>query len=83
MGPSKSCWNGKTSALLSEEITLKGTSFMCILSIKVPLQKSLETYLMILVPSLKLESNYVSCMHHISTMETDSSQRAFILTFNP
>ena len=27
----------------------KGTSFMCVISIKVPIQKSLETYLMILV----------------------------------
>ena len=25
MGPSRSCWNGTTSALLPEEITLKGT----------------------------------------------------------
>ena len=27
----------------------KGTSFMCVLSIKVPIQKGLETYLMILI----------------------------------
>ena len=39
MGPSRSCWNGTTSALQPEEITLKGTSFMCILSIKVPIRK--------------------------------------------
>ena len=38
MGPSKSCWNG-TSALQPEEITSKGTSFMCGLSIKVPIRK--------------------------------------------
>ena len=38
MGPSKSCWNG-TSALQLEEITSKGTSFMCVLLIKVPIQK--------------------------------------------
>ena len=50
MGPSRSCWNGTTSALQPEEITSKGTSFMCVLSIKVPIgKKSLETYLMILV----------------------------------
>ena len=34
MGPSRSCWNGTTSALQLEEITSKGTSFMCVLSIK-------------------------------------------------
>ena len=45
MGRSRSCWNGTTSALQPEEITLKGTR----VSIKVPIQKSLETYLMILV----------------------------------
>ena len=39
MGPSRSCWNGKTSALQSEEITSKRTSFMCVLSIKVPIWK--------------------------------------------
>ena len=27
MGPSRSCWNGETSALQSEEITSKGTRF--------------------------------------------------------
>ena len=49
MGPSRSCWNSTTNALQLEEITSKGTSFMCVLSIKVPIQKSLETYLMILI----------------------------------
>ena len=39
MGLSKSCWNGKTRALQPEEITSKGTSFMCVLSIKVPIRK--------------------------------------------
>ena len=39
MGPSRGCWNGTTSALQPEEITLKGTSFMCVLSIKVPIRK--------------------------------------------
>ena len=29
-GPSRSCWNSKTSALQSEEITLKGTRFSCV-----------------------------------------------------
>ena len=37
MGPSRSCWNGTTSALQLAEITLKGTCFMRILSIKVPI----------------------------------------------
>ena len=39
MGPSRSCWNAKTSALELEEITSKETSFMCELSIKVPIRK--------------------------------------------
>ena len=39
MGPSISCWNGTTRALQPEEITPKRTSFMCLLSIKVPIQK--------------------------------------------
>ena len=39
MGCSRSCWNGKTSALQPEEITSKGISFMCVLSIKVPIRK--------------------------------------------
>ena len=38
MGPWRSCWNGTTSAL-QPEITSKGTSFMCVLSIKVPILK--------------------------------------------
>ena len=50
IGPSRSCWNGTTSALQPEEITSKGTRISCVLSIKVPIRKkSLETYLMILV----------------------------------
>ena len=36
---SRSCWNGRTSALQPEEITPKGTSFMCVLSIKVAIRK--------------------------------------------
>ena len=39
MGPSRSCWNGATSVLQPEEITLRGTSFMHVLSIKVPIWK--------------------------------------------
>ena len=40
MGPSRSCWNGRTSALQLEEITSKETrSLMCVLSIKVPIRK--------------------------------------------
>ena len=50
MVPSRSCWNGTTSALQLEEITSKGTRVSCVvLSIKAPIQKSLETYLIILV----------------------------------
>ena len=30
MGPSRSCWNGTTSALQSEEITSKGTRVSCV-----------------------------------------------------
>ena len=30
MGPSRSCWNGTTSALQPEEITLKGTRVSCV-----------------------------------------------------
>ena len=30
MGPSRSCWNGTTSALQSEEIISKGTSVSCV-----------------------------------------------------
>ena len=49
MGPSRSCWNGTTSALLPGEDTSKGTRISCIdsISIKVPIRKNLETYLMI------------------------------------
>ena len=39
MGPSRSCWNGTTSALQPEEITSKGTRVSCVLSIKVPIRK--------------------------------------------
>ena len=39
MGPSRSCWNGTTSALHPEEITSKGTRISCVLSIKVPIWK--------------------------------------------
>ena len=50
MGPSRSCWNGKTSAIQSEEITSKGNRISCVYyQKKCPYEKSLETYLMILV----------------------------------
>ena len=39
MGSSRSCWNGTTSALQLEENTSKGT-FVCVLSIIVPIQKN-------------------------------------------
>ena len=52
MGPSRSCWNG-TSALQPEEITSKGTKVPCVYyQQKCPYEKSMETYLMILVSSL-------------------------------
>ncbi len=41
MRPSRCYWNG-TSALQREEITSKKTSFMCVRSIKVPIQKMSE-----------------------------------------
>ena len=50
IGPSRSFWNGKISALQPEEITSKGTWVSCVYSQKkCPYIKSLETYLMILV----------------------------------
>ena len=50
MGPCRSCWNGTTSALQLEEITSKGTRVSCVYyQKKCPYEKSLETYLMILV----------------------------------
>ena len=40
MGPSRSCWNSTTSALLTEEITSNGDlNFICVPSIKVPIRK--------------------------------------------
>ena len=39
MGPSRSCLNGTRSALQPEEIILKGTNFMSVLLIKVPIWK--------------------------------------------
>ena len=48
--PSRSCWNGTTSVLRPEEITSKGTRVSCVYyQWKCPYEKSLETYLMILV----------------------------------
>ena len=50
MGPSRRCWNGATSALQPEEIPSKGTRVSCVYyQQKCPYEKSLETYLMILV----------------------------------
>ena len=50
MGPSRSCWNGTTSALQAEEKTSKGTRAPCVYyQKKCPYEKNLETYLMILV----------------------------------
>ena len=50
MEPSRSYWNGTTSALQPEEITSKGTRVSCVYySQKYPYKKCLETYLIILV----------------------------------
>ena len=50
MGPSRSCWNGTTSALQPEEITSKGTSVTCVYyQWKCSYKKCLETYSIILV----------------------------------
>ena len=53
MRPSRSCWSSRTSALLPEEITSKGIRVLCVYyQYKCPYEKSLETYLMILVSHL-------------------------------
>ena len=50
MGPSRSCWNGTTSALQPEEITSKGTRVhVCTINKSAHTKKSLEAYLMNLV----------------------------------
>ena len=50
MGPSRSCWNGKTNALQPEESTSKGTRVSCVYyQYKWPYEESLEIFLMILV----------------------------------
>ena len=50
MGTSRSCWSGTTSALQPEDITSKGTRVSSVYyQQKCPYEKSLETYLMILV----------------------------------
>ena len=49
MRPSRSCWNGTSSALQSDETTSKGLEFHVGTINKSAHTKSLETYLMILV----------------------------------
>ena len=50
MGPSRSCCNNTTNALLPEKITSKGNRVSCVYyQYKCPYEKSLETHLMILV----------------------------------
>ena len=50
MRRSRSCWNGTTSALQLEEIFSKGTRISCVYYLfKCRYEKTLETYLMILV----------------------------------
>ena len=54
MGPSRSCWNGTTSALQPEENTSKGLEFhVCAINKSAHTKKSLETYLIILACILK------------------------------
>ena len=73
----RSCWNVTTSALQPEEITSKGTSFMCVLSIKVPIRKkSLETYLMIFV---NMSSNSDSCEKPSTNAGGKNSQQSKII----
>ena len=62
MGPSRSCWNGTTSALQPEEITSKGTRVSC------EYEKSLETYLMILVYIYIYIYSLVVWVYGISTL---------------
>ena len=60
MGRSRSCWNGSTSALQPEEITSKGTRVSWVYyQYKCPYEKSLETYLMILVFAKLLCTNWI------------------------
>ena len=60
MGPSRSCWKG-TSALQREEITSKGTRVSFVYyQWKCQYEKSLETYLMILVFTYNFVSTFVS-----------------------
>ena len=60
MGPSRSWWYGTTSALQSEEITLKGTRVSWVYyQEKCPYEKSLETYRM---PLVVLSCNYLANM---------------------
>ena len=50
VGPSRSCWNGTTSALQLGEITSKWTRVSCLyFQWKCPYEKSLQNYLMIIV----------------------------------
>ena len=50
MGPSRGYWDSTTSALQPEDITSKETRVPCVYyQQKSPYEKSLETYLMILV----------------------------------
>ena len=58
--PSRSCWNGTRSALQPEEITSKGTKVSCVYyQQKCPSKKSLETYLMSLVPTNYAFTNHI------------------------
>ena len=59
MGHSRSCWNGTTRALQPGEITSKGTRVSRVYyQQKCPYEKSLETYLMILVFFMSSSKRY-------------------------
>ena len=57
IGPSRSCWNSTTSALQPEEITSEGTRVSYVYyQKKCPYEKSLETYLMIVVLYIEINN---------------------------
>ena len=72
MGPFRSCWDGTTSALQPEEITSKGTRISYVYyQEKCPYEKSLETYLMILV-SIYMKCSAKNVFRPTSNLMSDS-----------
>ena len=64
--PPRSCWNGTTSALQSEEITSKETRVSCVY----PYEKSLETYRMqLVVTQLPCQEQDVTQGHFLSGVQ--------------